>query len=72
MFEWAQTVQTFKVDEANNVKAMQVFFQSWKVENREFDAVQNVQTFKVKIIYVFNPYYVILYIYLFLIIDRIK
>ena len=54
MFEWVQTVQTFKVDLANNVKATQIIFQSWKVEIREFDGVQNVQTFKVKIIYVFK------------------
>ena len=52
MFEWVQTVQTFKVDKANNVKATQVFFQSWDI--RDFDAVQNVQTFKVKIVYVFK------------------
>ena len=55
MFEWVQTVQTFKVELANNVKATQVFFQSWKFEIREFDGVQNVQTFKVKIINVFRP-----------------
>ena len=53
MLEWVQTVQTFKVDLAYNVKASSVFFQSWRVENWEFDRVQNIQTFKVKIIGVF-------------------
>ena len=55
MFEWVQTVKTFKVELAYNVKATQVFFQFWKVEIRELDGVQNVQTFKVKIINVFTP-----------------
>ena len=32
MFEWAQTVQTFKVYQAYNCKATPVFFQAWRVE----------------------------------------